>query len=215
VRFVLFAVSTPFASELAETARRAGHEYVAVRNWPGAPVPDEIAVVLEADGLGPELLALPFTVPQTVPAHRAAAIADARRRGLGFLLTLIDPTATVASTASLEEGCYVGTGSVIASGAQLGAGSLINRSASIGHHVELEAYVCTGPAVTLSGLCRVKRGAFLGAGAILAPEVTIGAGAIVGAGAVVIRDVGPGDVVAGNPARVIRRVDPDPGYPPG
>ncbi len=53
----------------------------------------------------------------------------------------------------------------------------------------------------------VATGAFLGAGAVLAPGVTIGANAVVGAGAVVVRDVPPGAVVVGNPAKVLRQSD--------
>jgi acetyltransferase-like isoleucine patch superfamily enzyme len=48
-------------------------------------------------------------------------------------------------------------------------------------------------------------GADLGAGAIVLPGVTIGQGAVVGAGAVVTRDVEARAVVAGNPARPIRK----------
>lgn len=48
--------------------------------------------------------------------------------------------------------------------------------------------------------------AWIGAGAILLPGVTVGADSVVGAGAVVTRDVAPNTVVAGNPARVIRRL---------
>lgn len=49
-------------------------------------------------------------------------------------------------------------------------------------------------------------GAWIGGGAIVLPGVTIGENAVVGAGAVVTRDVEPGVVVAGNPARVLRRL---------
>jgi acetyltransferase-like isoleucine patch superfamily enzyme len=52
----------------------------------------------------------------------------------------------------------------------------------------------------------VKKGASIGSGATILCNVTIGERAIVGAGAVVTRDVPPGAVVAGNPARVRRAV---------
>jgi acetyltransferase-like isoleucine patch superfamily enzyme len=47
----------------------------------------------------------------------------------------------------------------------------------------------------------VERGASLGSGAVVLGGIRIGAGALVGAGAVVTRDVAPGDVVKGAPAR--------------
>ncbi len=50
----------------------------------------------------------------------------------------------------------------------------------------------------------VKKGASIGSGATLLGGITVGERAIVGAGAVVTKDVPPGAVVAGNPARVIR-----------
>lgn len=46
---------------------------------------------------------------------------------------------------------------------------------------------------------------WIGHGAIIKPQVTIGLGAIVGAGAVVTRDVAPWTIVVGNPARLLRR----------
>ena len=51
----------------------------------------------------------------------------------------------------------------------------------------------------------VKRDAWIGARASILPGVTIGEGAIVGTGAVVTRDVPDGAVVAGVPAKAIRR----------
>jgi maltose O-acetyltransferase len=49
---------------------------------------------------------------------------------------------------------------------------------------------------------------WLGGGAIVCPGVTIGANTVVGAGAVVIRDLPPDVVAVGNPARIIRAVEP-------
>jgi acetyltransferase-like isoleucine patch superfamily enzyme len=50
----------------------------------------------------------------------------------------------------------------------------------------------------------VKRGASIGTGATILPNLCIGENAIVGAGSVITRDVPADAVVAGNPARVLR-----------
>lgn len=55
----------------------------------------------------------------------------------------------------------------------------------------------------------VRRGASIGSGSVILCGVEIGAGAMVGAGAVVTRDVPPGAVVTGNPARVRRSTSLD------
>ncbi|MFQ5778645.1 MAG: acyltransferase [Terriglobia bacterium] len=54
---------------------------------------------------------------------------------------------------------------------------------------------------------RVKRGASIGTSATVLCGVTIGKNAVVGAGSVVTRDVPDNTVVAGNPARVLRKVE--------
>ena len=54
----------------------------------------------------------------------------------------------------------------------------------------------------------VKRGASIGSGATVLAKVTVGENAIVGAGSVVTRDVPPNSIVAGNPARVLRSIEP-------
>jgi acetyltransferase-like isoleucine patch superfamily enzyme len=54
----------------------------------------------------------------------------------------------------------------------------------------------------------VKRGASIGSGATLLCGVTIGENAMVGAGSVVTKDVPPGSIVAGNPARLMKGAPP-------
>ena len=52
----------------------------------------------------------------------------------------------------------------------------------------------------------VERGASIGSNATILCGVTIGEGAIVGASSVVTHNVPPGAIVAGNPARILRRI---------
>jgi len=52
----------------------------------------------------------------------------------------------------------------------------------------------------------IKRGASIGSGTTLLCGITIGENAMIGAGSVVTKDVPPGAVVAGNPARVIQSI---------
>ncbi len=53
----------------------------------------------------------------------------------------------------------------------------------------------------------VRNGASIGSGATILSKVTIGENAIVGAGSVVTKDVPPNTIVAGNPARVLRKIE--------
>ena len=109
----------------------------------------------------------------------------------------------------------VGDGTWIGQGAFLHAagGVTIGRRVGIGPHVLILTSThgeTAPPAVIMDGALElapviVGDGADLGVGAILLPGITVGEGAQVGAGAVVTRDVPPFAVVAGNPARVLRR----------
>ncbi len=56
----------------------------------------------------------------------------------------------------------------------------------------------------------IRAGASIGSNATILCGVTVGEGAIVGAGSVVTKDVPPYTIVAGNPARVLRKIEPAP-----
>jgi acetyltransferase-like isoleucine patch superfamily enzyme len=56
----------------------------------------------------------------------------------------------------------------------------------------------------------IRRGASIGSGATILCNLSVGENAIVGAGSVVTRDVPPNVIVAGNPARILRAIQPNP-----
>lgn len=69
------------------------------------------------------------------------------------------------------------------------------------HHRQLAAEV---PALPI----HIQRNVWIGFDSCVLPGVTIGEGSVVGARSSVIEDVPPYTVVAGNPARIVRRLDP-------
>jgi acetyltransferase-like isoleucine patch superfamily enzyme len=62
------------------------------------------------------------------------------------------------------------------------------------------------PEKTLNAPVHICAGAFIGARSIVLKGVTIGRGSVIGAGSVVTRDIPPGVIAAGNPARVVRQI---------
>ncbi len=88
--------------------------------------------------------------------------------------------------------------------------TILRRGAKVGPHVNVGHGVDVGEDVLIAGHAQVGGGAHIGRGAIIwqsaviANGVTVGEGAVIGMSAAVRKDVGPGEVWAGNPARKLR-----------
>ena len=107
----------------------------------------------------------------------------------------------------VEGGVVVGARVTIKSGVYLWDGMVIEDDVFLGPQATFtnDRFPRSRQDWTCEGI-RIRRGASVGAGAVVLPGVTIGERAMVGAGAVVTKDVEPDTVVVGNPARVSRRL---------
>lgn len=120
--------------------------------------------------------------------------------GLGAL-TLIHERAWIADTALLGEGCQIMALAAVSEETRLGRQCIVNTRASVDHECVVGDGVHIMPGATIAGCVEIGDGAAIGAGATVLPRIRVGADAMVGAGAVVTRDVAPGAVVIGTPAR--------------
>jgi acetyltransferase-like isoleucine patch superfamily enzyme len=75
------------------------------------------------------------------------------------------------------------------------------------HHVDASGRLANAPAAAPRAAIRIGPRAFVGGHVTVLKGVTIGEGAVVGACSVVTRDVPPGEVWAGVPAKFIRKVE--------
>lgn len=91
-----------------------------------------------------------------------------------------------------------GQGLVVSPGAVLGRGVVLRQNTTIGT-TERDGVRSAAPVIG----DRVD----IGANVVMIGPLTIGEGAVIGAGAVVTRDVAPGAIVVGNPARPIGNHD--------
>jgi acetyltransferase-like isoleucine patch superfamily enzyme len=128
----------------------------------------------------------------------------------------IGDSTKIGAFVEIQKNAKVGARCKVSSHTFVCEGVTIEDNVFIGHNV---AFINdTYPRATANGALQtekdwrvettlIKKGASIGSGATILANVTVGENAIVGAGSVVTKDVPADTIVAGNPARVKRRVD--------
>jgi acetyltransferase-like isoleucine patch superfamily enzyme len=115
---------------------------------------------------------------------------------------------SIWSNAMVEYGCIIGDRVKVHIGSFLGQYCVLEDDVFLSGGVVLANDLYPGNRVS----ARLMRGPTIGAGAQLGincsvlPFVSIGARSIIGSGSVVTRDIPPGVIAAGNPARVLREI---------
>lgn len=178
----------PHGREIAEIARVLGLDVLFYDDDPDVP------------SLGPIALAAgrPWVAGAAWPSVRRKILEQAV---VYTAVTLVHPAATIGSDTRLALGVVVAAGAHLGIGVNVEEHTHVGMGATVSRDVRLGGCVTLCPNSSVAGGVIVEDDVFIGIGAVISHELVIGEGALIGAGAVVVEDVGPGQVVVGNPAR--------------
>lgn len=127
----------------------------------------------------------------------------------------IEPGAIIRSLVKIGKNAVIMMGAVINIGAEIGEDSMIDMNAVIGARGKIGNRVHIGAGAVIAGVleppslspCIIGDDVMIGANAVILEGVTIGNGAVVAAGSVVTKSVPNDMLVAGVPAKIIKKVD--------
>jgi UDP-perosamine 4-acetyltransferase len=120
--------------------------------------------------------------------HRFKLANDLRNKGYHFL-TVVHPSAIIATGAELGDGVQIMAGCVLQSNVSIGQDSIINTGVIIDHDCQIGKNCHLAPGVTLSGGVQVESLVHIGAGSTIIENKKIGAGSVIAAASVVYSDI--------------------------
>jgi 2,3,4,5-tetrahydropyridine-2,6-dicarboxylate N-acetyltransferase len=127
----------------------------------------------------------------------------------------IEPGAVIRDKVEIGERAIIMMGAVINIGAVVGEGTMIDMNAVVGARALVGRNCHIGAGAVLAGVLEppsadpviIEDEVLVGANAVVLEGCRVGQGSVVAAGAVVVNNVDAGVVVAGQPARIIKKVD--------
>ncbi|GAB2702686.1 2,3,4,5-tetrahydropyridine-2,6-dicarboxylate N-acetyltransferase [Paenibacillus thermoaerophilus] len=127
----------------------------------------------------------------------------------------IEPGAIIRDKVHIGDNAVIMMGALINIGASVGEGTMIDMNAVLGGRAQVGKMCHIGAGAIIAGVIEppsaqpvvIEDDVLVGANAVILEGVRVGKGAVVAAGAVVVEDVPEYTVVAGTPARVIKKVD--------
>lgn len=134
------------------------------------------------------------------PAARRRLVALLEKRGL-LPAAVIHPRSIVGPESPTGAGCLILGGAHVSSSVKIGDHVQVHYNATVGHDAVLGDRVTIYPGANVSGSVLLDEDVTVGSNAVVLQGLKVGKGTFVGAGAVVTRDLGPGLVVVGAPAR--------------
>lgn len=127
----------------------------------------------------------------------------------------IEPGAIIRDMVEIGDNSVIMMGAVINIGANIGRKTMIDMNVVIGGRARIGDNCHIGAGAVIAGVIEppsaepavIEDNVLIGANAVILEGIRVGKNSVVAAGAVVTRDVEPNTVVAGIPAKVVKRVD--------